>query len=66
MTKDAKRLSNHVANIDIHRQIRNHAVHNYYNHPENNRPGKNQQVNELSGWKRQWPLWKEVSAHAAQ
>ncbi|WP_227379446.1 RNA-guided endonuclease InsQ/TnpB family protein [Haladaptatus halobius] len=52
--------------IDIHRQIRNHAVRDYHRSSRNDRPSRNQQVNKLPGWKQRWPLWKEVSAHAAQ
>jgi putative transposase len=52
--------------IDIHRQIRNHAVRNYYRAGYNDRPEKNEQVNKLPGWKRQWPVFADVSAHAAQ
>jgi putative transposase len=52
--------------IDILRHIRNHAVRNYYRADYNDRPEKNEQVNELPSWKRQWPIFAEVSAHAAQ
>lgn len=50
----------------IHRQIRNHAVRDYYRSPRNDCRSRNQQVNKLPGWKQRWPLWKDVSAHAAQ
>lgn len=52
--------------IDILRQIRNHAVRDYYRADYNDRPGKNEQMTELPSWKRQWPTFAEVSAHAAQ
>lgn len=52
--------------IDIHRQIRNHAVRGYYRSDYNDRPSDYDQINELPGWKRQWPVFADVSAHAAQ
>ena len=52
--------------IELHRQIRNHAVRDYYRSARDDRPGKNQQVNEFPGWKRRWPVFAGVSAHAAQ
>ena len=52
--------------IDIHRQIRNHAVRDYCRADWNDRPTKHEQVNKLPGWKRQWPVFADVSAHAAQ
>jgi putative transposase len=52
--------------INIHRQIRNHAVRDYYSHAPTNRPSAYDQVNKLPAWKRRWTEWKEVSAHAAQ
>jgi putative transposase len=52
--------------INIHRQIRNEAVREYYRSPRDDRPSKTDQVNRLPEWKRNWPLFGEVSAHAAQ
>jgi putative transposase len=52
--------------IEIHRQIRNHAVRDYYRADYNDRPSKYDQINKLPGWKRQWPVFADVSAHAAQ
>ena len=52
--------------INIHRQIRNHAVRDYYSHAPGDRPSAFDQINKLPAWKRQWPIWKDVSAHAAQ
>ena len=52
--------------IEIHRQIRNHAVRDYYRAPRNDRPSAYDQHSKLTGWKRQWPTFAEVSAHAAQ
>ena len=52
--------------INIHRQIRNHAVRDYYSHTPGDRPSAFDQINKLPAWKRQWPIWKDVSAHAAQ
>ena len=52
--------------IDIHRQIRNHAVRGYYRSDWNDKPSKYDQINELPEWKQQWPILADVSAHAAQ
>ncbi|GAA0239822.1 RNA-guided endonuclease InsQ/TnpB family protein [Haladaptatus pallidirubidus] len=52
--------------IEIHRQIRNHAVRDYYRSPRNDRPSAYDQHRKLTGWKRRWPMFAEVSAHAAQ
>jgi putative transposase len=52
--------------INIHRQIRNHAVRDYYRAPRNDRPSAYDQHRKLTEWKRQWSMFKDVSAHAAQ
>lgn len=52
--------------IDIHRQIRNHAVRDYYRAPRDDRPSAYDQHRKLTEWKQQWPTFTEVSAHAAQ
>jgi putative transposase len=52
--------------IDIHRQIRNHTVRDYYRADYNDRPSAYDQHSKLTEWKRRWPLFAEVSAHAAQ
>lgn len=52
--------------IDIHRQIRNHAVRDYYRSPRDDRPSAYDQHSKLPEWKRRWPTFAEVSAHAAQ
>jgi putative transposase len=52
--------------INIHRQIRNHAVRDYYRADYNDRPSEYGQINKLPDWKRQWPIFADVSAHAAQ
>jgi putative transposase len=52
--------------IDIHRQIRNHAVRDYYRSDWNDRPSEYDQINKLPAWKRQWPVFADVLAHAAQ
>ena len=52
--------------IDIHRQIRNHAVRDYYRAPRDDRPTAYDQHSKLTEWKQQWPTFAEVSAHAAQ
>lgn len=63
---DADTASEAWRHIDIHRQIRNHAVRGYYRSDYNDKPGEYGQINELPGWKRQWSLFADVSAHAAQ
>jgi putative transposase len=52
--------------IDIHRQIRNHAVRDHYRSDFNDRPSAYDQHSKLTEWKRRWPTFAEVSAHAAQ
>jgi len=52
--------------IDIHRQIRNHAVRDYYRSPRDDKPSAYDQQRRLTEWKRRWPVFAEVSAHAAQ
>jgi putative transposase len=52
--------------IDIHRQIRNHAVRAYYRADYNDRPERDEQVTQLPEWKGNYATFTEVSAHAAQ
>jgi putative transposase len=63
---DAETASEAWRHIDIHRQIRNHAVRDYYRSDYNDRPSEFDQINKLPGWKQQWSTFSEVSAHAAQ
>jgi putative transposase len=52
--------------IDILRQIRNHAVRDYYNLDYNERPTEFDQNNKLTGWAERWQTFAEPSQHAAQ
>jgi putative transposase len=52
--------------IDILRQIRNHAVRDYYSSDYNDRPSDYDQHNKLTEWADQWPTFAEPSQHAAQ
>ena len=52
--------------IDILRQIRNHAVRDYYNADYNDKPTEFDQNNKLNDWTDQWPTFAEPSQHAAQ
>ncbi|EMA52218.1 IS1341-type transposase [Halococcus salifodinae DSM 8989] len=52
--------------LDIHRQIRNHAVRDYYRADYNDCPTAYDQHSKLTGWKQEWPVFAEVSGHAAQ
>ncbi|QAY21088.1 RNA-guided endonuclease InsQ/TnpB family protein [Halorubrum ezzemoulense] len=52
--------------IDILRQIRNHAVRDYYNSDYNDRPSDYDQHNKLTAWADCWPTFAEPSRHAAQ
>ena len=52
--------------IDILRQIRNHAVRDYYNSDYNDRPSEYDQHGKLTEWVDQWPIFAEPSQHAAQ
>jgi transposase len=63
---DEETASEAWRHIEIHRQIRNHAVRDYYRSPRNDRPTAYDQHLKLNEWKRRWPTFAEVSAHAAQ
>ena len=52
--------------IDVLRQIRNHAVRDYYRADWNDKPGVFDQHERLTDWKQRWPTFAEPSAHAAQ
>jgi len=52
--------------IDILRQIRNHAVRNYYQADTDNRPSDYDQHKKFTDWKDRWPIFSDPSAHAAQ
>ncbi|OYR59151.1 transposase, partial [Halorubrum ezzemoulense] len=43
--------------IDILRQIRNHAVRDYYNSDYNDRPSDYDQHNKLTAWADCWPTF---------
>jgi putative transposase len=64
-------LSDEVASeawrhIDILRQIRNHAVRDYYNTHTNDKPSDYDQHKKFTDWKHTWPIFSNPSAHAAQ
>jgi putative transposase len=63
---DEETASEAWRHIELHRQIRNHAVRDYYSHEPGNRPSSFDQHNKLTDWKQRWPVFKDVSAHAAQ
>ena len=63
---DEETASEAWRHIEIHRQIRNHAIRDYYAHQPGDRPTAYDQHRELTEWKKQWPVFAEVSAHAAQ
>ncbi|QSG07427.1 RNA-guided endonuclease InsQ/TnpB family protein [Halapricum desulfuricans] len=52
--------------IDILRQIRNHAVRDYYSSDYNNRPSDYDQHDKLTEWTDRWLTFAEPSQHAAQ
>ena len=52
--------------IDILRQIRNHAVRDYYRSDYNNRPSDYDQHNTFTDWTERWSIFAEPSQHAAQ
>ena len=52
--------------IDILRQIRNHAVRDYYNADYNDKPTEFDQNNKLNEWTDKWPTFADPSQHAAQ
>jgi putative transposase len=63
---DEETASEAWRHIEIHRQIRNDAVRDYYASEPGNRPSAYDQHKRLTAWKRSYPLYAEVSAHAAQ
>jgi len=63
---DEETASEAWRHIDIHRQIRNHAIRDYYDHQPGDRPTAYDQHRKLTEWKQQWSVFSEVSAHAAQ
>ena len=52
--------------IDILRQIRNHAIRDYYQADSDNRPSDYDQHKKFTDWKDYWPIFSDPSAHAAQ
>ncbi|ESS12321.1 MAG: transposase, IS605 OrfB family, central region [uncultured archaeon A07HR60] len=52
--------------IDILRQIRNHAVRDYYNSEFNDRPSDSDQHEKLKDWNSRWTVFTAPSQHAAQ
>ena len=52
--------------IDILRQLRNHAVRDYYDADYNENPSDYDQHKRFTDWKPQWSVFNEPSAHAAQ
>jgi putative transposase len=63
---DEETASEAWRHIEIHRQIRNHAIRDYYSHDFGNRPTAYDQHRKLTDWKQRWPVFSDVSAHAAQ
>jgi putative transposase len=52
--------------IDIVRQIRNHAVRDYYQTDAGQRPSDYDQHKKFTEWNDRWPVFSDPSAHAAQ
>ncbi len=52
--------------IDILRQIRNHAVRDYYQTAPGQRPSDYDQHDRLTEWTDRWPTFADPSQHAAQ
>lgn len=63
---DAETASEAWRHIEIHRQIRNDTIRDYYAHEPGDRPSAYDQHKRLTERKREYPLYAEVSAHAAQ
>jgi len=63
---DEETASEAWRHIEIHRQIRNHAIRDYYAHQPGDRPTAYDQHRKLTEWKQQWSVFSDVSAHAAQ
>jgi len=63
---DEETASEAWRHIEIHRQIRNHAIRDYYSHQPRNRPTAYDQHRKLTEWKQQWSVFSEVAAHAVQ
>ncbi|MCU4741366.1 transposase [Natronoglomus mannanivorans] len=52
--------------IDIHRQIRNHALYDKRQADPWNEPSEYTQHKRLTQWKQEWPIYNEVHSKAAQ
>ena len=52
--------------IDIHRQIRNHALYDKRQAEPWNEPSEYTQHKRLTQWKKEWPVYKQVHSKAAQ
>ncbi|CQH64655.1 IS1341-type transposase ISHhu12 (plasmid) [Halobacterium hubeiense] len=52
--------------IDILRQIRNHAVRDYYTADYTDKPSEYDQHKKFTDWKQHWSVFSDPSAHAAQ
>lgn len=52
--------------IEVHRQIRNHAVREYYSPNPRKRPTIYEQHSKLTAWKQRWPVFSDALAYAAQ
>ena len=52
--------------IDILRQIRNHAIRDYYQTAYGQRPSNYDQHDRLKEWTDRWPTFADPSQHAAQ
>lgn len=52
--------------IDLCRQVYNHALNRYREAPDGNKPTYTQLQNKLPAWKRKWPSWSNVYAKCLQ
>jgi len=51
---------------DLHRQVYNHALHDYDAAPEDDKPTRYDQNERVKGWRNRWPEWQELSSTAMQ
>jgi putative transposase len=51
---------------DQHRQVYNHALHDYDQAPEGDKPTRFDQNEKVKEWRNRWPQWRELSSTAMQ
>jgi len=52
--------------IDVHRQLRNHALYDKRQAEPKNKPSAYTQHKRFTGWNDEWPIYKQIHSKAAQ